>query len=190
MRPKRVSVVTTAPALEPITDSEAKAHCRIEESAEDTLVSVWVKAARMEAEELLGRSLITQTRKQYLDWFPCAIELLYGPVLTVTSIAYVDTAGDSQALAGSVYQLSTTSEPACIVEAYGQSWPVTRDQLDAVTVTYTAGYGATAASVPEPIRQAIRILVGHHAENREASTREMQTVEALIAPYRAVQALA
>jgi uncharacterized phiE125 gp8 family phage protein len=37
-----------------------------------------------------------------------------------------------------------------------------------VTVTFIAGYGDTAADVPERFKQAIKLLVGHWHEHREA----------------------
>ncbi len=53
-----------------------------------------------------------------------------------------------------------------------------------------AGYGDAATDVPEPLRQAIRLLTAHWYDNRglAAIGHETavlpQTVAALIAPYR------
>jgi len=44
-------------------------------------------------------------------------------------------------------------------------------------VTFTAGYGALAADVPERIRTAIKLLAGHLYEHREATDiKEIQEV--------------
>jgi uncharacterized phiE125 gp8 family phage protein len=39
-----------------------------------------------------------------------------------------------------------------------------------VTVTYVAGYGDASTDIPEGIRQAVRMMVAHFYENREAVT--------------------
>jgi hypothetical protein len=44
------------------------------------------------------------------------------------------------------------SEPAYVVPARGKSWPAASGEINAVTVDYTCGYGATEASVPEGIK--------------------------------------
>lgn len=59
------------------------------------------------------------------------------------------------------------SEPGWIVPAYGYSWPSTRDDVNAVIVTYVAGYGANAAAVPLPIKQWILLALGTMFDNRE-----------------------
>jgi hypothetical protein len=72
------------------------------------------------------------------------------------------------------YVLDNIREPGWIVPAFGEAWPETRDQINAVRVTYTAGYlaGGTndqrRAAVPMPIRQWIMLAVGRSYEFREA----------------------
>jgi uncharacterized phiE125 gp8 family phage protein len=87
----------------------------------------------------------------------------------VQSIVYSDTNGASQTVASSDYVVSTFDEPGRIALANGKSWPSTLEQINAVRVDYTAGYGATADTVPEAIKQAMRMLVSHWYENREAT---------------------
>ncbi len=59
-----------------------------------------------------------------------------------------------------------------------------------IEIDVTVGYGDAGTDVPEPLRQAIRLLVAHWYENRGliAVGHEVailpQTVAALIAPYR------
>lgn len=88
------------------------------------------------------------------------------PLLTITSIAYVDTNGDSQTFSSDDYSADLDSIPGRAVLNYGESWPSTRTQPQAVTVTFTAGYG-TAAAVPEEYKAAIKLLAAHLYENRE-----------------------
>jgi hypothetical protein len=44
---------------------------------------------------------------------------------------------------------------------YNSSWPSVTARADAVTIEFTAGYGDAGSDVPEPIRTAIALAVGH-----------------------------
>ncbi|HVW36055.1 MAG TPA: head-tail connector protein [Pirellulales bacterium] len=96
-----------------------------------------------------------------------AITLPLPPVQAVNSITYLDSAGDLQTLAPSQYVVDVTGEPARLTPQYGFVWPITRWQVGSVTVQFTAGYG-TAADVPETVKAAIKLLVAHWYEHREA----------------------
>jgi uncharacterized phiE125 gp8 family phage protein len=92
------------------------------------------------------------------------------PAATITSIVYTNSAGTAATWSATEYQLDATGFVGRLSPAYGYSWPSeTLRELAGITITYTAGYGATAASVPEEIRHAIMMLVGELYENREDS---------------------
>lgn len=151
---------TVSPTIEPVTRAEAKAWARIDGNEQDAIIDDLIAAARLRVEnDLGGKQLINATWALTLDRFPPSIKLPRPPLGSVTSIQYIDTAGATQTLATSVYKVITDGVFGVIVEAYGQTWPSTRDEKNAVTVTYVAGYGATAADVPESLRSAIRMLV-------------------------------
>ena len=161
--------VSTVPAIEPVTPEDLRAHCRIDGNDEESTLQSYIKAARLMVEEDTQRALITQTLQLKMDSFPSdVIELRRCPVLAVSSIAYTDTDAASQTLAASNYVVDIGSKPGRVTLAYGESWPLTYSQANAVTVTFTAGYGTTPTSVDERARQAIRLLAGHWAINREA----------------------
>ncbi len=137
------------------------------------------------------------TEDEYLDDFPLSTESirpLRSPLSSVTSIGYVDSNGDSQTFSSDDYDVDTTSEPGRIALAYGEVWPTTRSDINAITLTYVAGYGATAASVPEGIKTAIKQLVCHWYDHRETVTisnvvpREIPlAVNALLWPYKVLE---
>lgn len=161
-------VVVTAPTVEPLTVDEVQAWCRVTESAEAETLEALISEARRHVETLLGRALAAQTLAARFDRFPCwVITLERPPVTSVTSLQYVDADGATQTLDPSMYLVDLHSEPARITPAYGEVWPCARCQMNAVTVTYVAGY-ASAAAVPGPIRRAIAMLAAHWYENREA----------------------
>lgn len=190
--------LVTAPVVEPLSLSEAKLHCRVDIPDEDALFDNWIRSAREYVETFTRRALITQTWDWKLDAFPCGvIELPLANVTTVTSITYVDTAGDTQTWSSSYYQSDLPTGPkaqrARIVPAYAQYYPVTRCQMNAVTVRFIAGYGASADRVPESIKAGMKLLIGHWYMNRErvqvgigvAAVQVPDTIEALLWPYRA-----
>jgi uncharacterized phiE125 gp8 family phage protein len=183
--PNKSINVKTAPATEPVTLDEAKLHLRVTCAADDAYITALIKAARRHAELYQGRSYITQTLELRMDFFPqFLIELPRPPSISVTSIKYIDSNGDTQTLDASKYTTDFNSYVARIVPAYNESWPTTRRVIDAVTIEYEAGYGA-ASDVPETIKQAIYLLLTIWYDNRtpisEATVMEIPfTVTALL----------
>lgn len=179
------------PTAEPVTVAEAKSHLRVDASAEDELIRGLIAGARLWVEGTCGLSLITQTHDLTLDGFPDeVIQLPRGPVQSVSSITYIDTAGDTQTWSSSNYIVDTKSTPNRITPAYGVAYPSTQTRINTVTVRYVAGYGAKGSDVPEPIRQAIKLLVGQMYAHREPEVTGTIVspvrfaVDALLAPYR------
>ena len=157
---------TTAATGYPVAVSDVKTHCRIVGSAEDTYIQSLIRTAEEYAESYTGRALLTSTFKLYLDQFPSVIAVPKSPMVSLTSVKYIDTDGVEQTLAGSEYKLHKLERPF-IVEAYGKSWPSTREDMQAVTVEFTAGYGDAASDIPEGFRHALLFHVAHLFENRE-----------------------
>lgn len=175
--------IHTAPAVEPVSVAEAKLHCKIDSADEDAAVTLLIKAARRYCENYRRESFILTVWNLGLDRFPrlrdrrggClttpyfdrdAILLPVGPAISVTGILYADTAGDGQVFGD--YDVDLSSRPGRIRPEYGVSWPQTREQMNAVAVTFSAGYGAAGSNVPEHLREAMLLLIGHWYRNREA----------------------
>ncbi|MDV2503086.1 MAG: head-tail connector protein [bacterium] len=188
----------TAPTKEPITTDEAKAHLRVDITDDDTLIDSLVNAARLYAEGFTSRALITQTWDLFLDDFPAspgrlrqeAIIVPKAPLQSITTVKYLDTAGDQQTLAASKYRVDAKSHPGRITPAYGEVWPTTRGVINAVEVRFIAGYGDAETDVPQQIIQGMLMLIGHLYENREAvivgttASNVPQATEYLLWPYR------
>lgn len=164
----------TAPTVEPVSSAEAKLHCRIDTSADDTLITMLIAAARRKVEADANRALITQTWELVLDVFPTQtfIELPLPPLQSVSSIKYYDNSASPVETT-----FASTNYLVCIDNQYGglivlkdsASWPVMTNPLEkgAVRIKFVCGYGA-AAAVPEIYKQAMLLLIGHWYENREA----------------------
>lgn len=195
-------VLVTPPVAEPISLEEAKIDLHVEHDDEDALIDALITAAREWCENDTGRALVEQTLRLSLDRFPCfaqVIELPRPHLLGIDSLTYVAPDGTVTALAAGDYQVDADSEPARLRPAPGQRWPLTQcERLNAVVITYRAGYpGADGgmepdptAGVPQAIRKAMRMLIGHWFINRQAvvtgtiSTEVQFSVESLLGPHR------
>ena len=159
--------VITAPASEPVTIEEAKLHCRVDGTEEDTLLTNLIVAAREYCEGYQNRSYLAQTIEETLDGWPSfPHELPRPPLASVTSIKYYDTANTEYTLAGASYFVDADSEPGRVALAYGASLPTTTlREIGAVKIRYTAG----GATVPQKVKQSILMLVAHWYANKEAT---------------------
>jgi len=181
--------LVTAPTVEPVSSTEAKAQLRLEVSDDDTLVGTLITTARRRAEAFLNRALIHQTWDLTLDAFPDAawITMPLPPLVSITSVKYVDTAGTTQTWATANYTVDVSRTPGRVALAYNVDWPVTRDVVNAVTIRFVAGYGAAATDVPADLVQGIKILVAALYENRDGMGKDTpfpQMVRDLWAPHR------
>jgi len=180
----------TAPANEPLTLAEVKAHLRVDDAASDALITALIVSAREMAEHQVGRSLMQQTLELTLDQFPDAFILQRPPVISITSVKYLDADGIQQTLAAESYVLDNSSDStaAYLICAYATSWPTTRSEANAVRVRYLAGY-ANAAAVPQGIKQWMLLQIGHWFATRESTNvgnivNEMPFLGGLLDRYR------
>jgi len=127
-----------------------------------------IAAATTQAEEMSQRALITQSWELTLARWPAdsVIRLPRPPLASVTSIQYVDLGGTTQTWDSTNYQVNTSAEPGRVTLAYSKTFPSIRNQDEAVTIAYTAGYGAAHTDVPALIRQAILSMVVHWYDYR------------------------
>lgn len=129
------------PTAEPVSILGAKVHLRADHDDEDDAIGRMIGSAREYVEGWTKRRLVFQTLRVDLDTFPRCIVLPVGPVRSVTSITYLDSAGDSQTLAASAYQVDLRRERATIIPAPLTAWPTTEvGRMNAVTVNFTAGH--------------------------------------------------
>ena len=187
--------VVTAATLSPVALQTLKDHLKVTDTAEDTLLSGYLAAAVEWVEDYVKRPLITRTLKLTLDSFPTSgqIELVASPVSSVSHVKYYNTAGTLTTLSSADYWtvLNELAGPGLVILKASEEWPeLQEDRPRAVEVTYVCGYGATVASVPNEIRQAILILAAHlwDARLKEVTgtivSRYEFSVNALLAPRR------
>lgn len=181
-------LVSTAPTVEPVTLAEVKAQLRLDHSEDDDFIASKIKAARQHLERWCGLAMLTQTLKLQAEDFPAgALTLPRPPLQSVTSIVYRDAAHAAVTLDGAGYIVRGVGGDGFVAAPGG--WPTTDGLAGAVEVTFVAGYGATADLVPEPLREAVRLLAAYLYEHAEAATADaMQElpfgVEDLVADFR------
>lgn len=163
---------TTAPAVEPVSIAEAKAHLRVDSTDEDTLIEGLVAAAvsHLDGQGVLGRAMITQSWATWVRNSPGVVTLPVGPFQSLTSVEYYDSENALQTSDVANYEVRLAGDFVTVQPKSGFAWPGAYSRPDAIKITYVAGYGDAASDVPQSIRQAILLLVGHWYENREAVT--------------------
>ena len=185
------SILLSAPAVEPVSLDEARAFLRVEHHDDDETIAALIAGARIHAEATTRRAFITQSWRLTRDAWPAdgRIAVRPAPLRALTAARVYDFDNNAQSL-----------DPAAFVADLGGSaltftpWAVPAPGRAAlgIELDVTVGYGDAAIDVPEPLRQAIRLLTAHWYENRGlvagAGTGAVlpETVAALLAPYRMV----
>lgn len=170
--PSRQLVAPTDAALLAVSLDDAKLHLRVDHADEDDLIELLIRAAMEDAEAMMGRALLPQTWRQRLDAWPAgSVELGPACVSAVTAIAYTDSAGAAQTLdVSTAVHLQSDALTAHLWPAYGTTWPATRAQPDAVSITYTCGTWATPAELPALVVAWIKLRIGALYLHRESWT--------------------
>ncbi len=159
--PPRWLMRSSEPEVEPVSVSEAKTFLRIDGSAEDGLIGDLIKTARILAEEITGKALVTQDWVlQYGTHVPQQVPLPYLPVQEVLNVTRYDEDENSLgAVSATGYHLSARRDTLMF-----ESMP----DAPLVRISYRAGYGDAASDVPQPIRQAMLIHVASLYEQRDS----------------------
>tara|TARA_R110000824_G_scaffold214736_1_gene400962 strand:+ start:96 stop:674 length:579 start_codon:yes stop_codon:yes gene_type:complete len=160
-------VVDTPANAAILTTAEAKAHLKVDTTADDTLIDNLISAATDSAQIFTNRYFIDTIITQYGDSWSDLDILFKSKVSTVSHIKYYDSDNSLQTLATSVYDTDLTHQPARIGLLPSQSFPGIADRFNAVECKYKVGYGTVGSDVPQGIRQAVLLTVGNWYENRQ-----------------------
>lgn len=187
-------VMTSPPVCEPVTVDEAKTHLRVDGTHEDVLVSSLILTSRLHIETALSLALIDQSWTLCLDRWPrgSEVEVPMSPLKAVTSVRVKSAAGDWVTLPSTNYLVDLISKPPRLFWN-GTTRPDPGVPACGIEITFEAGFGATSAHVPAPIRHALLLLIAHWYEHREAievgseATRIPKSVSDLIAPFRKIR---
>ena len=208
-----VSIVT-GESVDVVTTAQIKANLRIanSDSTHDTQIEICRDASISVAKEYLQKSLMNRTLKLSLDNIPFAdsilpekegittgpfleyrqrsVNLPFSPLVSVSSVKTFDDSDNETTMASSRYYVDTSSEYGRVILRTGETWDDMLRVGNAIEITYVAGYGTVATSVPAGIRQGIIVLASHYFENPEMVIKGQNTsviptlVDSLWKPFR------
>lgn len=181
-------------------------------TADDDLIQGLIESARDWCESYCNRAFVYQTLALTCDSFPWGggyfnranrmnpqlnnflptqsgvIKLDKPPFVSMTSIDYLNVSGNWQTLSPSIYRVigGSKNQPR-LTTAPNQLWPATYPTMAAVVITWIAGYSADATLVPAGIKAAIKLLVSHWYNNRDAAADPLTSipygVESILTPF-------
>ena len=170
-----------------ISLAEAKEQLRLESdfTNEDALITSYIKAATLHAQHYTNRFFIDTEVKAYLDAFPSsAIKLYKGNVTLISAIKYKDSNHIEQTWSSSNYYTDLISMPGRILPKEDAEYPSDDGSINNVELTYKVGW-SDAASVPEDIKIALKLIVSKMYAERENSIYRLPTLaEHFLNPFR------
>lgn len=164
--------IIEAPTAAPISLGEVRDQLRIEHFDDDALLMRLINTAvaYTDVNGVLGHAMLSQ---KWGEWFgpnpTQTVRLNLGPVIQVDAVKYYDEDGVLQTDTLSNYEITGTSFNTVVGPSEGFNWPTIADRSDAIRIEYTIGYGTSASDVPQTLRHAMMLLVGHWYDNREQS---------------------
>lgn len=190
-------VLIDPPTIYPVTRAEAKAALDISYTDKDDLIDGLIAAATSYLDGwtgILGLALCEQTWRQDYDGFCNRLRIPLSPVLSISSVKYVDVAGATQTIAAANYSLKNDDLGAYVQFVTTYTFPVLNVEPASLKVEYVAGY-ETDGDVPFPvaIKQAILLLVRQWFDNPtpvivgQTVEKMPYAVAALLAPFRRVK---
>lgn len=156
----------TGPVTAPVTLAEIKAHCVVDFSDDDTLLTALGAAAARSIAAWSGRVLTTEVwSASVANGFCGDLVLPKSPVQSVDAITYFDADDVEQTASVTDFYLTQGEDRAFLRPKVGVSWPsANKRRADAITVTFTAGY----APCLENLKTAVLAMTAHLYEHREA----------------------
>lgn len=182
--------LVAGPAIEPVPIEDIRDWLKIDATEEDATLATLVATARTALERHVRRAFVSQTwRFIYASTAPDGtMRLPLAPLLSVVELRVYDASGAITSAPSGAIELDRDAErPAARLTDADLRGRAARIEIDA-----TMGYGAAAADVPAPLRQAIRMLVAAwHGRRGDAGAEDAgklpDAVAALVAPYRRVR---
>ena len=151
-----------------------------------------MRAAREWVEQYLDRTLVHTQWVMRFDKFPpdgtLDIELPRPPMVasgTATAVALTFTYenGDTATYSTASFRVDRASTPGAVKTNYGQTWPPHRQDDNAISVTWWAGYGPSGSDVPQGVKNAMLLYV-HELYEKRGNAEPPEAAKALLDAYR------
>ncbi len=182
-------IILVPPSAEPLSLAEAKALLRVDNGDDDAVITAMIAAARGHVEALTRRALMVQTWRLVRDAWPAngRIGLRIGPLSAVIAARVYDALGVAHAID---VQSFVVDVAAGVIASPAWALPAPGRAIAGIELDVQLGYGPLASDVPEPLRQALRMILSHWYDNRgvvaSGATLLPAGVASLVAPYRAL----
>ena len=188
---------TTVP-LSALPVQELKDHLRLgtgfaDSGMQDGLIESYLRAAMAAVEGRIGKALIARRfLLQLEDWRDASEQALpVAPVTGIVSVTLFTVTNVASVVAADRYRLvPDTHRPKLAAGGYLLPMVPSDGRID---VVFDAGFGATWASVPPDLQQAVYLLASHYYEHRnefaEVPPGLPYPVQALIERWRIVRVL-
>ncbi len=159
----------TGPEDEPVSLIDARNHLRVDYDDEDEYIMNLIRAARYTCEQMTQRVFITRTIDQKHECWARQLEVFPGPLQTVSSVKYYDVDGAEQTVDSGLYFANPSASTYGVRFTSAFTYPALHaDRPAPITVQYVAGYTSNPLHVPQHIRQAMLLLIGHWFVNRQS----------------------
>lgn len=145
-------VIIEAPAIEPITLTQAKQFLRLDEDEDgfDGELGVHIAGARGKIESLTSTRMIQQTVELQADSFADLALLPIGPATSILDVSFLDRDGVLQSIDVEALDLVGTGLEVGIQLRTGR-WP-SLPLRSRVNVRLVVGYGPDGSTMPESVR--------------------------------------
>lgn len=175
---------------DPISLAVAKQHLRIDSASADEdveLLSI-ISAATQYAENITKRNLRGSELTKLYTSFPYSLDreklglnMIKGPVASVTSLKYYDSSNVQVTVDQADYRIVVRNDTSMLYPAMGSNWPSDcNNEPGNIELIYTI----SSTNIPSPITTAILLIVGSLYENREDGVLE-QGIVSVRAPIAA-----
>lgn len=154
---------------EPLSVADAKAHLRvIDNTTEDSLIGTYISAARRWVEDYTGHILMARDIDVQFSAWGDYLPIWLQPVSEIGAINYTDADGEDAEFSAYGYaagQYPLKLYPTDVFPELGTN--------GTITVPVTAGY-ASPSDIPEPLMQAIKVLLTAMFKNRGGGWEEAE----------------
>ena len=164
----RIDFTSSQVGAEPIDLDYTKNYCKVDFDVDDAIITQGIAAARGICENYIGQSVVKKNFVyQFSDFelndldngFP-VVNLLRGPIQSVTTVKFINSEGEEETLTTDDYRVIGLSQKSLLVKK-----AVTLNSRigSIIQVEYVAGM----TKVPDEIKDGIAQLVGDMYEHRQ-----------------------
>lgn len=161
--------------------TDVKAYLKIDYTTDDTLLQHLIKTATLLIERYTRRELLTKTFNMYLDFLPCCENYGYtyesqfnentilvkcSKLQSIASIKYYSNS-ILETMDSSLYDFTEDNDYSRIyLINQNSSWADVDSRKQAINIEFDAGYGATNTSIPQALKDALKIIISYMYANR------------------------